>query len=78
MDKQKYEKFPRDIITTHLYTMLWSIVDYPLDVAVNIIFTTVRNTIYGSYIVAFVLILALYVIKYWLSGKYNPFLQVPW
>ena len=31
-DKRKYEKFPRDIITTHLYTMLWSIVDYPLDV----------------------------------------------
>ena len=31
-DKRKYEKFPRDIITIHLYTKLWSIVDYPLDV----------------------------------------------
>ena len=34
--------------------------------SVNIIFAIVPNTIYGSYIVAFVLILALYVIKYWL------------
>ena len=39
--------------------ILWSL-------SINIRFTTVRNTIYGSYIVAFVLILALYVIKYWL------------
>ena len=28
--KRKYEKFPRDIVTTHLHTILWSIVDYPL------------------------------------------------
>ena len=39
--------------------ILWSL-------SVNITFTTVRNTIYYSYIVAFVLILALCVIKHWL------------
>ena len=41
------------------WIILWSL-------SVNIRFTTVRNTIYGRYIVAFVLILTLYVIKYWL------------
>ena len=39
--------------------ILWSL-------SVNIRFTTVRNTIYYPYIVVFVLILALYVIKQWL------------
>ena len=28
--KRKYEKFPRDIIATHLHTMLCPNVDYPL------------------------------------------------
>ena len=28
--KEKYEKLPRDIVTTQTFMMLWSIVDYPL------------------------------------------------